>query len=340
MVALLAAALTAFVIAALGARTMIAVGVMDMPRDRSAHAAPVPRGAGLGVAAGVGAALWGYAVVMADLGGLGGSIGAALAIAAGFAVVGLADDVLDLNAKAKFAIAAGLSLLGAAMIGPVAALPLTEALGAPLPGVFGLLGTALWIFVAANGVNFMDGANGLVTGAMVSASAALGLAAAFQGLDAVACAAFVLAAGLAGFAPFNAFKPRAFLGDTGALFIGALFAGLTLAYVRAAPPGAVYVGPIAMFPLLADVLLTLLWRARAGRNLLSPHTDHIYQRWLIAKASHGFVALRVLGLSAVCGGLAVAASVSAPWVGALVLAGLAIVALLSDRALRARGCAG
>jgi UDP-N-acetylmuramyl pentapeptide phosphotransferase/UDP-N-acetylglucosamine-1-phosphate transferase len=42
----------------------------------------------------------------------------------------------------------------------------------------------------------------------------------------------------------------------------------------------VYFGPLALLPLITDVLLTLLWRARRGRPLLQAHRDHLYQLWL------------------------------------------------------------
>jgi len=42
--------------------------------------------------------------------------------------------------------------------------------------------------------------------------------------------------------------------------------------------------PIAITPLLTDVLLTLLVRARRNSRLFEAHKDHLYQRWL---AAHG-----------------------------------------------------
>ena len=70
----------------------------------------------------------------------------------------------------------------------------------------------------------------------------------------------------------------------GALFAAFLFAALCLA--GAGPEGhgpvSLYFGPIALMPLLTDVLLTLLVRARRRKPLFSAHRDHLYQRWLRA----------------------------------------------------------
>ena len=56
-----------------------------------------------------------------------------------------------------------------------------------------------------------------------------------------------------------------------------------------------------VLPLLTDVLLTLLVRARRRAPLSQPHREHLYQLWLQAGwGSHASLALRVWALGALC----------------------------------------
>jgi Fuc2NAc and GlcNAc transferase len=180
-----------------------------------------------------------------------------------------------------------------------------EALSTPLGSVelgpvLGVLGSTLWIVVVTNAVNFMDGANGLSPGSLVIALTVLGLSSG-HGLGALALMG--AAAGL-GFLPWNLPGGRIFQGDAGALFSSALFAGLVL--MAAGPLGegaiSVWFGPLALLPMLTDVFLTLLARARRRKSLLQAHRDHLFQRWLLArKASHGALSVRVWALMALAG---------------------------------------
>lgn len=280
--------------ACLGAGLAAASGPVQRPNGRSSHKTPTPVGGGLGVACGVGASLAMIAAAgfeppaaAGDLHTLARVIGVAGLIAA----LGALDDLIEIAAGVKFAALSGLSLLMALAAGTVHALPWSDGAALNLAFPWAVLGSMLWVFTVVNAVNFMDGVNGLVGGALAIAALALGLCALAAGLGAVALGAFALAGALAGFLPWNARrKARVFLGDVGALFGGALIAGLGLMYATGAPTGGVYIAPLVVSPLLADVLLTLASRARRGASLMEGHREHAYQRRLRAGRSHGAVA--------------------------------------------------
>lgn len=326
----------AAVLAWLGVGATALSGPIKDPALRLQDHAPTPQGGGVGLALGVGGALAGY--VWLRPAGLGGEaqlagLAGVTAFGALIGAVGLADDLLELGPRLKFFVLGGASVGLAAVGGPVELLPIAGAVGLATPGVAGLLGAALWAFTAVNAVNFMDGINGLVGGAIAIAGVALALLAALAGAPEAAALAGALAGAALGFLFWNA-RDRAavFMGDSGALFFGALYAGAALLYIRAAPPGAVYIAPLLVLPMLSDVLMTLAWRAGRGRALLRPHRDHAYQRRVGAGARHLSSSAVVWAESAGCAAAALVWAVLpwpaglAPMAGALtlILAGLAL----------------
>lgn len=289
IVAPLIAASVAYVAAGLAG----VCGPVQIPNGRSSHVNPTPVGGGLGVACGVGVALAAAAVLFEPVAADGeiARLASVVAIAGLVAALGALDDWLELAASAKLCLLILLSVAMALAAGPIETLPWGGGDGLALPPLWALAGSSLWVFTVINAVNFMDGANGLVGGAMAIAAAALAACALVAGADAAALGALALAGGLAGFLPWNARRrARVFLGDVGAVFAGGLFAGLALVYGQAAPSGGVYLAPLLIAPLLADVLLTLAWRARRGAPLHEGHRDHAYQRRLRAGWSHQNVA--------------------------------------------------
>jgi len=127
---------------------------------------------------------------------------------------------------------------------------------------------------------------------------------------------------------------RLFAGDAGALFVGAI-AALASLYIIRRTQLSPFVPPILFFPLLADALLTLLWRARRRRSLLDAHSEHLYQIAHRANWSHARVAMVYWLAMAICGGIGFAVAVAprngAPW---MALTGLAVAAIIIAQLVR------
>lgn len=249
-------------------------------------------------------------------------------------LIGFADDVWHLSAPLKFVLFAGISIIGALVGGVVDTLPVTASAALSLPFAVALGGTALWVFTLINCVNFMDGANGLALGAAAIGLGALGVIAWFDAIPAVIIASACCASAICGFLAWNFPGGRLFAGDSGALFVGALgaFGALVLVSRGAISP---FVPPIVFFPLLADVLLTLLWRARRGRSLLEPHTEHLYQIAMRAWNGHTPVALVYWAAMAACGAIGFFVSQdpnpASAWIALAALAALSVVISVSVR---------
>jgi UDP-GlcNAc:undecaprenyl-phosphate GlcNAc-1-phosphate transferase len=264
-------------LSALVVRLMIARPILDHPDARKAHALPTPKGGGAGVVA---AFVAGMAVLyqVADSARIAepqfvGVILAAVAIAA----VALLDDVRDFRFTVKLAAQAMAALvaLGSGLVITRLALPWY---GVVELGWLGAVLTLFWIVACTNAVNFMDGLDGLAGGSLFLACAALAWIAAEQSGWFVYAAALFLAAGLAGFLPFNLPPARIFMGDVGSQFAGFMLAVLAVAAARFDTQQLSFlIVPLLLFGLLFDTGFTLLRRAAMGERLAAPHRTHLYQ---------------------------------------------------------------
>jgi UDP-GlcNAc:undecaprenyl-phosphate GlcNAc-1-phosphate transferase len=159
----------------------------------------------------------------------------------------------------------------------------------------GWAGAALtlgWLLFVTNAVNFIDGLNGLAAGCTLVACG-LAVAASPHGLGYPAGA---LAAGVAGFLPFNYPRARIFMGDVGSQVCGFLLADFSVQ--AAGDARASLVVPLALLPILVDVAFTLVRRGLAGARLTQAHRGHLYQvaqrggmpAWLVSALYWGFSA--------------------------------------------------
>jgi Fuc2NAc and GlcNAc transferase len=301
-------------------------GPVDAPGERRSHERPTPTSGGVAIIA---ATCLGLAVLAAfGAGWRDERIGWLGLLAAGTGLFGALDDMLDLPARTKLLIQLVPAVLFATFTARVESLPLAPGLTLPLGLALGAAGTALWIVVLVNGVNFMDGADGLMPGATIISLLGLAAAAGLHGQTVVALVAMVGAVAGLGFLPWNFPHHRLFQGDAGALFSGFFVAGLAVLATspQQGEPLSPYPVVFGALPILTDVLLTLLARARVGKVLFSPHREHLYQRWLDAHGgSHPALAWRFWAISAAFAA-AGAAGEQAPmgWRPVLFAGGLAV----------------
>ena len=286
-------------------RAMISVGALDVPVDRSSHTVPTPKGGGVGIVAA-------YAIgTVWSLHGVGGLfevpiLGAVLVLA----WVSYIDDVHGWPLAAKLAAQLGAGVVAMACGHVVRSLAVPGVVAIPL----GYVGPALtlgWILFVTNAVNFIDGLNGLAGGCTL-VGCVLAVAASPHSLGYQAGA---LAAGVAGFLPFNYPRARIFMGDVGSQVCGFLLANF--AVLAAGSAQASLVVPLALLPILADVAVTLARRAWQGARLTQPHRGHLYQVAQRAGLGAAWVSALYWALSAwggSCGLLAGRFGTGSPWV--------------------------
>ncbi len=289
------------------------LNVVDAPDgQRKSQTAPVPRLGGLAILLGtLFGTVIGFLLLMLSYGvnsfttfldliagtvRIGSSLAPAFAFTAFGFLVGLWDDLWQANTKIKLiGLTAGalLSVFGGLM-----------AQGLPTPWfeleqeTFLVIGSAAWLLVMTNATNFMDGSNGLAIGCvaiMLAALYAIGISAGDWGFSVWM---FPLFGAILAFLMHN-LRGSLYAGDAGALGLGALFSALALASGL-----EVWTVATLALPFLLDVLLTLVWRARRGRNWLATHLDHAYQRLIADGWSHFDVVVLYWGLTACAGAMA------------------------------------
>ncbi len=299
--------------------------VLDHPNMRSSHKVSTPNAGGLGVIAGVLVVV----IIAASRDGFGEQSAQAVALVGlGLltGLLGLYDDLRDMNARIKFLVLAILALGAAIFVYPVSDFALDQG-AITLPFIIAFAGTALWVFVLSNAVNFMDGSDGLIAGSGIIAAAVLAILSLDAGNGVAALMALALIAALIGFLPLNTPSAKVFLGDTGALFIGFWLAGIALFYIHDGPSGAVYAVVLIFMPWLSDTLLTMAWRAYKRMDLLHAHKDHMYQLALRRGATHGTMAVILAVQTFICGTLAwvFRASATSELLALAAMASLAII---------------
>ena len=288
---------------------------LDRPNERSSHAIPTPRGAGL-------AQIVGGAGALASSGWLPLS---GLVALVGFSALGAADDlkprppILRLTLQTAIAIAAVALASGS-----------WNTTGLPLL----LIGAiAVLVFIGmVNATNFMDGINGISVVHGVIFGSVYGVILWRAGLpEWVVLGATLVGVSLA-VLPWNWGRTaKIFLGDSGSYLLGASVALLFLTTWFLGPGLLIAIAPIAIF--LADTGSTLIQRIWKRESITIAHRDHVYQRLIRSGWSHPRTALFVAAFSTVTSAIALALQQGtlSPLVGLLLLLAIIGTYLFSPR---------
>ncbi|MDH4380302.1 MAG: glycosyltransferase family 4 protein [Gammaproteobacteria bacterium] len=252
--------------------------VLDLPNARSLHAAPTPRGGGLGVVPVVllvqlAAAIWfGDSALPAGL---------TVLVAGGLAYVGWRDDRKPLSARLRFGVQIIVSLFSVSTLWALH--PTNDLAIWYVP----LLALAMTWFI--NLYNFMDGSDGLAGSQAVLGGLGIGALALAGGVSEIAATSFALAGASLGFLYWNWSPARIFMGDVGSYFLGGLFALLLLRGILST--GAPWRWLMVFAPFITDATLTLLARMLRRQRWWEAHREHAYQRLILKGWAHAQVAL-------------------------------------------------
>ncbi len=312
-------------------------GLVDHPGGRKIHSAPIPRIGGIVfVLAIVIAIVFGFLLFPMDsFFGHENQRGKLLAILVGTvsaALLGLADDLLELRPAWKFGFQALLSgsfaLLGYHF----------DFLHIPgFPPVwlsfFSVPFTAFWIMALMNGFNFMDGVDGLAGSVSCVVFMGIGMAARLQGDSSLYTLSAAAIGALVVFLAYNRPPARIYLGDTGANALGFAAAAGLISLGQGEP---LVWGPqnlslphmpfrfqviletlIVGYPFLEVLLSTIrrgIKRFYFGRSMEWSEKEHIHHRLL----KQGWGPIRIAAVGAGFN---------------LLLAGAALLAMSGERAL-------
>ena len=267
-------------------------------RERDQHSQPVPRIGGVGMFAGFLAGLlaaasfgWFDSIFLDPA-----PILAIAAAAAVIVVVGLLDDLIDLDWTAKL----GGQLAAAGILAWQGIQIMSLPIGGLTVGSFGasLAITILAVVLVMNAVNFIDGLDGLAAGVVAISTLAFFLYTYLLAQQtspsnyfstAGMLSAIVLGMTL-GFLPLNWRPAKIFMGDSGAMLLGLLMATSAITVTGSIDPATVTRNDLlpALLPLLLpiailllpllDVLLSVIRRLRRGHSPFAADREHLHHQ--------------------------------------------------------------
>ncbi|RKR73798.1 MraY family glycosyltransferase [Frondihabitans australicus] len=312
---LLAAAISAvvsFALSVLAWRLGTKYRLAPKIRERDVHTNPTPRLGGVAMFAGVVVALLSAWLVFPLIAHVDyfrlvfespGHVIAILAAAAIIVVIGVIDDLFDLDWMTKLAgqiIAAGLlAWQGVQLVSlPIGGLTIGSS-------YMSLILTVLAVVLVMNAVNFIDGLDGLVAGVTIIAngvffiySFVLASTSEYGYFNLAALITAVLIGACLGFLPLNWHPARLFMGDAGALLTGLLMATSAISVTGNIDPASTDRSTLlpAFLPILLpfailivpllDFGLAVLRRVSAGKSPFSADRKHLHHRLLDMGHSH------------------------------------------------------
>jgi UDP-GlcNAc:undecaprenyl-phosphate GlcNAc-1-phosphate transferase len=219
--------------------------------------------------------------------------------AIGVFFVGLIDDFRGIKARTKLLaqIAGGCCLYatGLRFAGPY--WPAGESW---LHSAVWMLVTVLWVVLICNGMNLIDGLDGLAAGSALFSMVIVFTLAILGNRPSVAAATVILAGALIGFLIFNFNPASIFMGDAGSLFVGFALSGFVLAASQSSRSmvDAALV-PVISFALpLTDIGISFLRRFVSGHSVFGADQDHVHHKLLQLGLSHRQAVWILYGVSA------------------------------------------
>ncbi|MFZ0032584.1 MAG: MraY family glycosyltransferase [Candidatus Cybelea sp.] len=286
----------------------------DDGHDRRMHASPKPRVGGIAVFFGFAFALFtvlGIALASplgllpaADqfeaIHGLVGLLFGSLLILG----VGIWDDVMQMRPRNKLVaqvVVALISMLYGFVI-PGITNPFDRNPGTnwiDFPPWVGVPLTLIWYVGMMNAINFLDGLDGLLAGVAAISSVFLFVISVLHGNPVVALVVVALAGAALGFLPYNFNPARIILGDAGSLFIGYVFATVSIIGASKTAIAISVVVPLLVLALpVLDTAAAIVRRATSGKHIAEADRGHFHHQLIFRFGLN--VRQAVLLLYAVC----------------------------------------
>jgi len=257
-------------------------GLVDLPNERKIHTTPVSR---LG-----GVAIWASTMitflflVILSYYPYGSLLSGILLGSSLMFLLGLIDDIYNLNAKFKLFIQIAIATLVYFLGIKIDTIFNPFGSTIQLVGVASYIITVLWIVGISNAVNFIDGVDGLA-GSVISVNSitlAIIAVAMTPPNPMSALIAFILAGSMLAFLTYNFNPAKIFMGDSGALFSGFLLATLSITGVMKGAALAIILPFFVLSVPIIDITYSSLRRISKGKSPFVADAEHIHHKLLQA----------------------------------------------------------
>ena len=225
--------------------------------------------------------------------------------------VGVWDDIMQMRPRNKFfaqIVVALVSMLYGFIIpgitNPFDHNPNTNWIDFPL--WVGVPLTLFWYVAMMNAINFIDGLDGLLSGFAAISCLFLFAISVLHGNPVVALVVISLAGAALGFLPYTFNPAKIFLGDAGSLFIGYVFATVSVIGASKTAIAISIVVPVVVLALpILDTAAAIVRRASSGRRITEADRGHFHHQLIFRFGLN--VRQAVLLIYAVCFALGIVA---------------------------------
>ena len=215
---------------------------------------------------------------------------------------GFADDVFDIPPILKLLTQASATAIAVSIIGAPSSFSFFGILNLSLSVPLGTLIAVFKMLFTVNSVNFADGLDGLAAGLSVSAFISLFFYGIMNGNVNTAVCVLILASSVMGFLPYNKYKAKTFMGDSGSQFLGFAIALFSLGCAR----NNAYTIETTLFLVIPalDTALSVVRRLLKGKSPFSADKGHIHHILLKRGLSHPAAVKLLVFLNATIGAIA------------------------------------
>jgi UDP-GlcNAc:undecaprenyl-phosphate/decaprenyl-phosphate GlcNAc-1-phosphate transferase len=139
--------------------------------------------------------------------------------------------------------------------------------------------TLVWYVGMMNAINFIDGLDGLLSGLTAIAGMFLLVISLSQGHPEISLILAALVGGALGFLPYNYNPAKIILGDSGALFIGYVFATVSIVGASKVAFTISLLVPLIVLGLpVLDTAAAIVRRTRAGKKIYEADRGHFHHQ--------------------------------------------------------------
>lgn len=297
------------------------INALDIPNERKVHTTPIPRLGGLSIAAGF---LLGY-LLFCEPSTLMISV-----LIGGFILIitGMVDDINPIPAKIKF-IFQFLAVLVVVLYGNINISKLTV-LGYVIDfNWFTIPLTILFLLACINGINFIDGLDGLSSGISAIYFLTVGIISLMMGRTGIYYTISLIMLGCTlGFLIHNFNPADIFAGDSGTMFMGYIIGVVALLGYKTVVLTSLVIPLLILAIPFLDIAFAILRRKLKGESMAKPDKSHIHHQLLKRTSSQKTTVLLIYLIQALFSLAAIIYMLHSPKIGYFVYGALVLIVLM------------